>query len=50
MENKPKENPEPISMEKDEIMSRVNSTFDKIAQDVKNMINENKQQDNAELL
>lgn len=45
MENK---NKQKLSIEPDVIMSRVNSTFDKIAQDVKNMINENKQQDNPE--
>ncbi|MDN3016379.1 hypothetical protein PH210_09215 [Paenibacillus sp. BSR1-1] len=28
--------------DQEEIMNRVNQTFDKIAQDVKNMINENK--------
>ena len=32
----------------DEIMNRVNQTFDKISQDVKNMINDNNQQNNLQ--
>lgn len=42
-ENKQMNNPENQQSNDDAIMNRVNQTFDKIAQDVKDMINENNQ-------
>jgi hypothetical protein len=42
-ENQQTTNPEIQQSNDDAIMNRVNQTFDKIAQDVKDMINENNQ-------
>jgi hypothetical protein len=36
-------------LEQDDIMNRVNQTFDKIAQDVREMIEENKQLDDNKI-
>lgn len=43
-----KDNKQNIEHNNEEIMNRVNQTFDKISQDVKNMINNNDSSDNEQ--
>ena len=48
MDGNSKQPPNSNEPVQDEIMNRVNQTFDKISQDVKNMINDNNQQNNLQ--